>query len=67
MHIAYRVGEEFELFIFDPIPQTFRFLTYYPQHTVLLGEQFLQADTLLFQIRRGPTFDDQEDLPAGPG
>jgi hypothetical protein len=43
----------------------FRFLTYFPtENSITLGEQFLQADTLLFRIKRIQELEasDEEEL-----
>lgn len=52
---AYGIDQEYQVYVFDPCVQTFRFLAYFPQEdSITLGEQFLQADTLLFEIRKVP-------------
>lgn len=54
-YAAYGHHQEYHLYVHDPCIGDFRFLAYYPpQHPITLGEQFLQADTLLFQVRSTP-------------
>ena len=64
---AYGHHQEYHIYVHDPCIGDFRFLAYYPpQHPITLGEQFLQADTLLFQVRSTPlplsSSDDEEQL-----
>jgi hypothetical protein len=59
---AYGLHQEHRVYVYDPYVADFRFLAYFPQeNSILLGEQFLQADTLLFKIQQIPAFPKSDD------